>query len=89
DLRPILTSALAKLAIFPLLVWLAVGLTPAPEAFRAGATLLAAAPTAVNVFIQTRTYGVWPRGAARTVAVTTALSAITLALAALLVAPRS
>jgi hypothetical protein len=89
DLRPILTSALAKLAIFPLLVWLAVGLTPAPEAFRAGATLLAAAPTAVNVFIQTRTYGVWPRGAARTVAATTALSAITLALAALLVAPRS
>lgn len=88
DLRPILASALAKLAVFPLGVWLAVGLTSAPEVFRAGATLLAAAPTAVNVFIQTRTYGVWPRGAARTVAVTTALSAITLALVALLVGPR-
>ena len=49
-----------------------------------GATLLAAAPTAVNVFIQTRTYGVFARGAARTVALTTALSLLTLALAALL-----
>lgn len=88
-LRPILVSALAKLAAFPLLVWLAVGLTPAPDAFRDGATLLAAAPTAVNVFIQTRTYGVWPRGAARAVAVTTALSAVTLALAALMLGPRA
>ncbi len=81
---PVILAALAKLIAFPLLVWLAVGLTPAPAAFRAGATLLAAAPTAVNVFIQTRAYGVFPRGAARTVALTTALSAITLAVAALL-----
>lgn len=85
---PMLASALAKLAIFPLLVWLVVGLTPAPAAFRAGATLLAAAPTAVNVFIQTRTYGIWQRGAARAVAMTTAVSAVTLALVALLVGSR-
>ena len=81
---PILAAALAKLAVFPLLAWVAIGLTPAPPAFRAGATLLAAAPTAVNVFIQTRAYGVFARGAARTVALTTALSALTLAVAALL-----
>lgn len=80
---PVLLAALAKLAAFPLMVWLAVGLTPAPAAFRAGATLLAAAPTAVSAFIQTRAYGVFPRGAARIVALTTALSAITLAVAAL------
>lgn len=83
-ITPVLLAALVKLVAFPLLVWLAVGLTPAPGLFRAGATLLAAAPTAVNVFIQTRTYGVWPRGAARIVALTTAASAITLSVVALL-----
>lgn len=82
---PVLLAALAKLVAFPLLAWLAIGLTPAPPAFQAGATLLAAAPTAVNVFIQTRAYGVFARGAARTVALTTALALVTLALAALLV----
>ena len=86
---PVILAALVKLAAFPLLVWLAVGLTPAPPPFRAGATLLAAAPTAVNVFIQTRAYGVWPRGAARIVALTTAISAITLSVVALLLTARS
>jgi len=81
---PVTLAALAKLVAFPLLAWLAIGLTPAPPAFRAGATLLAAAPTAVNVFIQTQAYGVFARGAARTVALTTALSLATLALVALL-----
>jgi malonate transporter len=85
---PVLLAAIVKLVAFPLLVWLAVGLTPAPHLFRAGATLLAAAPTAVNVFIQTRTYGVWPRGAARIVALTTAASAITLSVVALLLTAR-
>jgi len=83
-LAPVLLTAVVKLAAFPLLVWIAVGLTPAPPLFRAGATLLAAAPTAVNVFIQTRAYGVWPRGAARVVALTTAASALTLSIAAIL-----
>lgn len=85
---PVIVAALVKLTAFPLLVWLAVGLTPAPPLFRAGATLLAAAPTAVNVFIQTRAYGVWPRGAARIVALTTAASALTLAVAAILLTSR-
>lgn len=84
---PVVLAAVAKLAVFPVLAWLAIGLTPAPPAFRAGAVLLAAAPTAVNVFIQTRAYGVFPRGAARAVALSTALSALTLALAALLLGP--
>lgn len=84
---PVVAATLAKLLALPLLTWLAIGLTPAPAAFRAGATLLAAAPTAVNVFIQTRAYGVFARGAARTVALTTAVSLVTLALAALLLVP--
>jgi len=84
---PVLLAALAKLALFPLLAWLVIGLTPAPAAFRVGATLLAAAPTAVNVFIQTKAYGVFARGAARTVALTTTLSLATLALTALLLRP--
>lgn len=85
---PVILAALVKLAAFPLLAWLAIGLTPAPPLFRAGATLLAAAPTAVNVFIQTRAYGVWPRGAARIVALTTAASVITLSVAAILLTAR-
>ena len=84
---PIGTAALAKLVLFPVLAWLVIGLTSAPPAFRAGATLLAAAPTAVSVFIQTRAYDVFARGAARTVALTTAAAMITLALAVLLLAP--
>ena len=84
---PVILAALAKLAVFPLLVWWAVGLTSAPPAFRTGAVLVAAAPTAVNVFIQTRAYDVFPRGAARAVALSTALSALTLALVALLLSP--
>ena len=84
---PVLLAAVAKLALFPLAAWLVIGLTPAPAAFRVGATLLAAAPTAVNVFIQTKAYGVFARGAARTVALTTTLALATLALAALLLRP--
>jgi predicted permease len=84
---PIAAAAFAKLVLFPLLAWLAIGLTPAPTAFRAGATLLAAAPTAVSAFIQTRAYDVFARGAARTVALTTTAALLTLALAALLLVP--
>lgn len=85
---PVVLAALAKLLAFPLLVWLSIGLTPAPAEFRAGATLVAAAPTAVNVFIQTRAYGVWPRGAARIVALTTAVSIVSLSLVAILLTAR-
>jgi len=81
---PVLAAAVAKLLVLPVLAWWAVGLTDAPAAFRTGATLLAATPTAVNVFIQTRALDVFARGAARTVALTTAAAVITLSAAAIL-----
>lgn len=86
---PVIAASLAKLALFPLLAWFAIGLTPAPPAFRAGATLLAAAPTAVSAFIQTRAYGVFARGAARAVALTTAAALLTLAFTVLLLLPNT
>ena len=71
-----------KLMLAPLLVWLVLGAaTVAPE-LRATATLLAACPTAVNVFIQTRNIGVFARGAAEAVIAGTVLSAISLTLIA-------
>ncbi|MFT4253592.1 MAG: AEC family transporter [Caulobacter sp.] len=75
---PVIAAALAKLLLLPLLVWTVVGLTPAPAAFRLAATLLAATPTAVNVFIQTRAYNVFARGGARVVALTTVTACLTL-----------
>jgi predicted permease len=77
---PVLAAATMKLLALPGLTWLAVGLTDAPTAF----TLLAATPTAVNVFIQTRALGVFARGGARTVALTTAAACVTLSLTAIL-----
>jgi len=81
---PVLSASAAKLVVLPGLTWILVGLADAPPAFRLGATLLAATPTAVNVFIQTRTLGVFERGAARTVALTTALACLTLSGVAML-----
>ena len=71
-----------KLLAAPVLVWLVLGLGGADPATRAVATLLAACPTAVNVFIQTRALGVFARGAAEAVIAGTVLSALTLSLAA-------
>lgn len=81
---PVAAAAAAKLLVLPVLTWWAVGLTDAPLAFRLGATLLAATPTAVNVFVQTKVLGVFARGGARTVALTTALAGLTLSAAAIL-----
>ncbi|MGR4863005.1 AEC family transporter [Caulobacter sp. LARHSG274] len=83
---PILAAAFAKLVLMPAGVWIAAGLVGAPPAFRLGATLLAATPTAVNVFIQTKAYSVFERGGARTVALTTALSCLTLSAIAMALA---
>ncbi|MBO9707632.1 MAG: AEC family transporter [Caulobacter sp.] len=83
---PIVTAAVAKLTILPLATWIVVGLVHAPTPFRLGATLLAAAPTAVNVFIQTKAHSVFERGGARTVALTTAASCVTLSVVAMLLA---
>ena len=65
-----------------ILVWIALGLVGASAEARATATLLAACPTAVNVFIQTRAFGVFARGAAEAVVAGTVLSALTLTLIA-------
>lgn len=83
---PILVAAAAKLALMPATAWFAIGLTDAPLAFRLGATLLAATPTAVNVFIQTKAYSVFERGGARIVALTTAVSCVSLSAIAILLA---
>lgn len=85
---PVVIAALAKLFLLPTLVWFATEAVGAPLAFRLGATLLAATPTAVNVFIQTRAYGVFERGGARTVALTTAAACLTLTAVTLLLTMR-
>jgi len=82
DLPPLGLALGAKLLLAPLLVWLALGLAGASPDIRATATLLAACPTAVNVFIQTRAFGVFARGAAEAVIAGTVLSALTLTLIA-------
>ena len=82
DLSPLALALGVKLLAAPLLVWIALGLVGASAAARATATLLAACPTAVNVFIQTRAFGVFARGAAEAVVAGTVLSALTLPLIA-------
>lgn len=81
---PVIVAAVAKLLLMPALAWFATGLVDAPLPFRLGATLLAATPTAVNVFIQTKAYSVFERGGARIVALTTAVSCISLSVIAVL-----
>ena len=81
---PIVVAAVAKLILLPIATWFATGLVDAPLIFRLGATLMAATPTAVNVFIQTKAYSVFERGGARIVALTTAASCVTLSVAAIL-----
>lgn len=83
DDLPVLTLALiTKLLLAPLLVWAALGAAGASPEMRACATLLAACPTAVNVFIQTRTMGVFAHGAAQAIVAGTVLSGLTLTAAA-------
>lgn len=81
---PIIIAAVVKLAVLPTLAWFATGLVDAPLPFRLGAALLAASPTAVNVFIQTKAYSVFERGGARIVALTTAISCVSLSVIAVL-----
>ena len=77
---PVAWSVVMKLFAAPALVWLLVGFSGADPLFRATATLLAACPTAVNVFIQTRTFDVFARGGAMAVVAGTVLGAVTLPL---------
>ncbi len=82
DLPPLALALGVKLLLAPHLVRGALGLLGAAPEIRATATLLAACPTAVNVFIQTRAFGVYARGAAEAVVAGTVLSALTLSLLA-------
>lgn len=75
---PVLWASLGKLLILPALVYAALRLTGAPADVRAVATLLAACPTAVNVFLQAKAYGVYPDGVTRVVTITTLASIATL-----------
>jgi predicted permease len=78
---PVATAVLDKTLLAPILVFLATTLAGADPQFRAVATLLASCPTAVNVFIQTRTYGVFSRGGAMAVVLATIVAVVTLPLA--------
>jgi malonate transporter len=82
---PIWTAVGLKLLVGPACVAAVVTLIGAPPAFRTAAILMAACPTAVTVFVQARSAGVFAEGSARVVAISTLVSAATLtALAALL-----
>lgn len=80
DVAPVLASVAFKLCLAPALVWLATGLVGADPVFRATATLIAAGPTAVSVFIQTRTLGVFSRGGAMAVVLATLIAVVSLPL---------
>ncbi len=81
---PIWSAVGIKLLAGPVCVALAVTLSGAPAAFRAAAVVMAACPTAVTVFIQARTAGVFGEGSARVVAISTLVSAVTLSVIATL-----
>ncbi len=82
---PVWFAVAAKLLVGPACVAVAVTLSGAPAAFRAAAILMSACPTAVTVFIQARTAGVFGEGSARVVAFSTLCSALTLTALATLV----
>ncbi len=77
---PVATALIFKLMVNPALVWLAMGWIGADPFFRAIATLLAACPVAVGVFIQTRALNVFSRGGALAVVVSTIVAVASLTL---------
>ncbi|MFT4077661.1 MAG: AEC family transporter [Asticcacaulis sp.] len=85
--RPDAASAAAiigKILLAPALVAIALALLHVdPLTFRAF-VFLSATPTAVSVFIQTKMYGLWFEGAARSVAQSTLISLFTLSALALI-----
>ena len=86
EAMPVLVAMGLKLLLVPALVWSALNLIGAEPLFIAVATLMSACPAAVNVFIQTRTHGVFAKGAAQTVAIGTGVSIISLTVLAGLLA---
>lgn len=75
---PVWLAVGLKLVVGPGCVGAAVTLSGAPVAFRIAAMLMSACPTAVTVFIQARTAGVFSEGSARVVALSTLVSALSL-----------
>jgi len=86
-IRPDVTSTAAivgKVLVAPALVALVLTLLPVdPLTFRVF-VFLSATPTAVSVFIQSKMYGLWFAGAAKSVAQSTLISLFTLSALALL-----
>ena len=71
----------AKLIFHPLLMYLAMGLVgDFDPVWIYTAVLLAALPTATNVFVLAQQYDVWVERASATVLVTTTLSVVTVSL---------
>ena len=71
--------AAAKLVIHPAAVYLALSLTgDFDPVWVYSAVLLAALPTATNVFVISQQYGIWQERASATVLITTILSVLTL-----------
>lgn len=81
---PVLLATVLKLAVFPALVFVLARALDVPPDIRRVAILLAACPTAVNVFIQAKAYNVYADGASRIVAVTTAVSIVSLSVLAVM-----
>ena len=79
---PVLLAVALRLLAAPALVWIALTLAGAPADMRIAATVLAACPTAIVGFIQAQHYGLFARGAAQVVALSTLASAVTLTLLA-------
>lgn len=77
---PVATAVVFKTLLVPALVFAATPLVGADPMFRSVATLLAACPTAVSVFIQTRTLNVFARGGALAVVLATLVTIVTLPL---------
>lgn len=85
-IRPEPVSSLAiagKILLAPALVAIALALLRVDPATFKVCVFLSATPTAVSVFIQTKMYGTWYEGAARTVAQGTVISLFTLSILAL------
>lgn len=79
-------ATVSKILLAPALVAVAMWLLRVnPLTFRV-CVFLSATPTAVSVFVQTRMYGLWADGAARTIAQSTLISLFTLSGLALLLA---
>jgi malonate transporter and related proteins len=73
---------LFKCILVPLAMSAAFSASGAPHSITIAATVLAACPSAVNVFIQARQADIWAEGAANAVFVTTLASIIAVSLAA-------